>query len=324
MNLPSLKDVDVKGKRVLVRADLDVNEDEKIRLKSLFPTIKYLADNSAKIIVIGHKGRPDGKEDKALSLEPIGKILEHMLGNEFGEKFFKNLDMHMMENLRFNKGEKDNDENFAKHLAEEGDIFVNEAFASSHREHASIVLLPKLLPHAAGFHFIKEVENLDKVLKDPKRPVVFVMGGVKKDKLTFLEDFKKFANKVLIGGRLPEYMDENYKDPKVIIAKLIPDKEDITIHSIEHFNEEVEKAGTVVLTGPMGKYEEEGHLMGTKRVFEKIGESKAYKVAGGGDTETAIYDFKLQDEFDWISVGGGATLEFLAKGTLPGIQALLH
>lgn len=324
MNLPSVKDLDVKGKKVLVRADLDVNEDEKIRLKSMFPTLKYLADNSAKIIVIGHKGRPGGKEVSDLSLEKVGTILEEMLKKEFGQDFVKKLDMHMMENLRFNKGEEDNDMHFAKHLAEEGDLYVNEAFASSHREHASIVSLPKLLPHAAGIHFIEEVKNLSKVLENPKRPLVFVMGGVKKDKLTFLEDFKKNADKVLIGGRLPDYMDEDYKDPKVIIAKLIPDKEDLTIHSIENFGDEVDKAKTIVLTGPMGKYEEEGHLMGTKRVFNKIAESDAFKVAGGGDTEAAIYSLKLQKSFDWISVGGGATLEFLAKGTLPGIQALLH
>lgn len=324
MKLPSIKDLNVKGKRVLVRADLDVNEDEKIRLKSMFSTVKYLADNSAKIIVIGHKGRPGGKEVADLSLKRIGEILEEMLETQYGESFVKSLDMQMMENLRFNKGEEDNDMHFAEHLAEEGDIYVNEAFASSHREHASIVSLPKLLPHAAGLHFIKEVENLEKVIEKPKRPVVIVMGGVKKDKLTFLKDFKKFADKVLVGGRLPEYMDENYKDSKVVIARLIPDKEDLTIHSIENFGDEIGKAKTIVLTGPMGKYEEEGHLMGTKRVFTKVAESTAFKVAGGGDTEAAIYSLKLQKSFDWISVGGGATLEFLAKGTLPGIQALLH
>ena len=324
MNLPKLNNLDVNRKRVLLRADLDVSLEEKYRLYSLIPTIKYLSENKAKIIVIGHKGRPEGEIKKDLSLEPIGKLLESVVEDKLGEEFLKNLDMQLMENLRFNKGEEGNDMHFAEHLAGDADVYVNDAFAASHREHASIVHLPKLLPHAAGLRFVEEVENLEKITKDSKKPVVAILGGAKEDKLKYLNDLRKIANTVLIGGKLPEYMDENYSEKDVVVGRLIPDKEDLTIHSIENFESEIEKAGSIFLIGPMGKFEEEGHLQGTKRVFEAVAKSSAFKLAGGGDTQAAIEEFNLSDKFDWISVGGGASLEFLAKGTLPGIKALLN
>ena len=119
-------------------------------------------------------------------------------------------------------------------------------------------------------------------------------------------------------------MPEDINDEKLLVAKLIMDKEDITVHSIEKFEEEIDKAGTIVVAGPMGKFEEEGHIMGTKRVFQAIADSRAYKLAGGGETQKVISTLGLTKKFDWISVGGGASLEFLAKGTLPGIEALLN
>lgn len=324
MNLPKLSSLNVNGKKVLLRADLDVSLNEKYRLNSLIPTVKYLSENKAKIILIGHKGRPEGEVKKELSLEPIGKLFENVIRDKLGEELLRSLDMQLMENLRFNKGEEENDEHFAKHLAESGEVFVNDAFAASHRKHASIVLLPKLLPHAAGLRFAEEVENLEKVTNNPKKPVVAILGGAKEDKLKYLEEVRKIADTVLIGGRLPDLMDEDYSEKGVVVARLIPDKEDLTIHSIEQFEAEIEKAGTIFLIGPMGRFEEEGHLQGTKRVFEAVSKSSAFKLAGGGDTEAAIERLKLNSKFDWISVGGGASLEFLSKGTLPGIDALLN
>ena len=125
---------------------------------------------------------------------------------------------------------------------------------------------------------------------------------------------------------MPELINENPKsearNPKLVIAQLLPDKEDITINSIEKFEKEIENAGTIVVGGPVGKYEDEGHRQGTERVFKKIADSNAFKVVCGGDSESAIRLFNLVDKFNWISVGGGAALEFLTKGTLPGIEAL--
>ena len=142
----------------------------------------------------------------------------------------------LLENLRFEAGEESNDEAFSKDLASLGEVYVNEAFAVSHREHASIVRLPKYLPHAAGFRFEKEVENLNKILENPKRPVVLIIGGIKEDKVEYIKSFTKIADKILVGGRLPIlFGDENPDPSKVIMAQLIPDKEDITLNTIEKF-----------------------------------------------------------------------------------------
>jgi phosphoglycerate kinase len=303
---------------VLLRLDLDTNPDPNdLRIKASEETLNYLKEKGSEIIIIAHKGRPDGKVDESLSLKPFQPIFD-----KWGAE--------VKENLRFNPGEESNDENFAKEIASWGDVYVNEAFASSHREHASIVSLPKLLPHAAGFRFIKEVENLSRVFDNAKHPVIFLLSGVKEDKLSYLEGIKKIADKVLIGGRLPDYMgDEKLvsvrtrgENEQVIVGNLVMDKEDITLNTIERFNKETAKAGTIILSGPLGKYENEGHRQGTEKVFGAVVTSGAFKIAGGGDTEKAINLLGLGNQFDWISVGGGAMLEFLTKKTLPGIKAL--
>lgn len=336
MSVIKLSESDIQGKKVLLRADLDFNSEDtnNLRLKSLIPTIDFLKGKKCKVIVIGHRGRPDGKPDGALSLEPIAKLIDakfvyDIVGSEAKDEV-NNLqagEIVLLENLRFDSREESNDENFVKSLAELGEFYVNEAFAVSHRTHASIVGLPKLIPHAAGLHFEKEISNLGKVLENKNHPVISLISGVKEDKLSYVNDFKKFSDKILVGGRLPDLIgdeDPLRKDSKVLVANLIPDKEDITIHSIESFEKEVSGAKMTILSGPLGKFEEEGHMLGTKRVFEKIAESSSFKIAGGGNTESAIAKLELDEKFDWISVGGGAMLEFLAKGTLPGIEALLE
>lgn len=317
MDIPKVSDLDVGGKKVLLRLDLDTKPDPNdLRIKASIETLNYLKDKGAEIIILAHKGRPDGKVDESLSLKPFQPIFDKWGAN-------------VEENLRFDSGEESNDPEFARKLATLGDVYVNEAFASSHREHASIVALPKLLPHAAGFRFIKEVENLSKVFDDPKRPLVFVISGIKKDKLEYIKGFESLADKILVGGRLPEFLGDKSlesvrtQNGKVIIGNLVMDKEDITINTIEVFEDEVNKAGMIVVSGPLGKYENEGHMQGTERVLKAVTQGPAIKIAGGGDTEEAISGLGLTDKFDWISVGGGAMLEFLSKKTLPGIEALI-
>lgn len=313
MNLPKLTDLEVTGKRVLVRADLDFDpqDSENMRFKSLIPTLDYLKEKNAEMILIGKRGRPQGKVDMDLSLKPF-------------EALFTKWGVQVEENLRFDPGEAANDQEFAKNLAEKGDAFVNESFAVSHRAHASLVSLPKLLPHAAGIHFAEEVNNLEKVFKNPRRPVVFLVSGAKEDKLTYLDDLLAFSDKVLVGGLLPTFLGENYENEKVVLGRLSQDKEDLTISSIEKFEAEIAKAGTIIVSGPMGKYEDAGHRQGTERVLTAVAKSGAFKVAGGGDTDAALELFNLTDKFDWVSTGGGAMLEFLTKRTLPGIEALLN
>lgn len=344
INLPKLSDVVVKDKIVLVRADVDVGETlevgDDVKLLTNKKTLEYLVDQKAKVIIIGHRGRPEGKVVGNLSLAPIAerlgkvaglniKFIYDIVGTETQKEVAKLVQgsIIFLENLRFDSREEANDEGFTKSLAGISDIYINEAFSSSAKEHASIVGVPKLLPHAAGFHFAEEVTNLSKVLENPGRPVVVIISGVKEDKLSYIEPFSKFADKILIAGKLPELLENSglpLTNSKLVIAKLNPDKEDITIHSIEKFDEEIKKAGTLVVGGPVGKYEEEGHRLGTQRVFEAVANSGAFKVAGGGDTEQAINLLGLYNKFDWVSVGGGAMLDFFAKGTLPGIEALLH
>lgn len=316
MNLPNLASLPLSNKRVIVRADLDVNPENlnDLRIQSLTKTLDYLKDQNAIITIIGHRGRPEGKVDDSLSLKPF-------------EPYFAKWNAKVLENLRFEMGEENNDLEFTKSLARNQDFYINEAFAVSHRKHASIVGLPALLPHAAGLRFQEEVQNLSQVFHDPARPVVMIISGVKDDKLGYMDDFLKFADKILIAGRLPEYIHDGSplrENKKVIVTDLLPDKEDITIHSIERFLPEIEKAATIVVSGPTGKFEEEGHRQGTEAVFKAVANGRAFKVAGGGDTESAINLLGLKDKFNWISVGGGAMLEFLGKGTLPGIEALLQ
>lgn len=335
MNFPTLSKFNVSGKKVLIRLDLDVDEDYT-RLEFAKKTLDFLAENMAKTIIIGHKGRPEGKVNSELSLSPLAQVLGGVVGKTVdfvndivgpeAQKKAQNLpdgEIILLQNLRFDLGEEQNNETFSRNLSSLGEVYINEAFAVSHREHTSIVGIPKLLPHFAGFRFIKEVENLSKVLDAPKRPVVLVIGGIKKDKIEYIKNFTRLADKILVGGRLPLYFgDENPEPDKILLGQLTADGADITINTINRFREEIFKAGTIVVAGVPGKYEDEGHRQGTQEVFSAIAQSRAFKIAGGGDAEAAITKFGLNEQFDWISVGGGAMLEFLAKGTIPGIEAL--
>jgi len=330
MDLPKFTEEDIKEKRVVVRADLDVGGKIDIserRLNILVDLLEKISGTAKTITILGHRGRPEGKKQESLNLKQVSKTVEEMLSKKIGPAKMKDLEMHMMDNLRFNKGEEKNDEEYAKHLAEGYDVYINEAFAVSHRNHASVVSLPKFLKSFAGPHFIREIENLKKVVDSSQKPLVFVISGVKNGKVAILESLKNRADKVLVGGRLPDYIHDESplrKDPKFVIANLIADKEDITVNSIEAFNKEIKKAGTIVLSGPLGKFEEGSHVQGTKQIFESIAGCSALKIAGGGETEEALNMLKLEGSFDWISVGGGAMLEFLSEGSLPGLEALIH
>ncbi|QQG41808.1 MAG: phosphoglycerate kinase [Candidatus Woesebacteria bacterium] len=316
MDLPKLTDLDVTGKKVLLRLDLDCDPDpDDLRIKASEETLDYLKEKGAEIIILAHRGRPDGKVNEGLSLASFQPIFD-----KWGAK--------VEENLRFDIGEESNDPEFAKKLASLGDCYINDAFASSHREHASIVGLPKLLPHVAGIHFMREVENLSKVFENPEHPVVVLISGIKKDKLEMIKPLEEIADRVLVGGRLPEFLGDaalesvRSQNGKVIIGNLVMDKEDITLNTIDRFTKEIKLAKTIVLAGVLGKYEDEGHRMGTEKIFSAVADSNTFKIVGGGDSLEAVRMLHLEDKFSWISVGGGAMLEFLSKKTLPGIEVL--
>ena len=314
-NIPTVNDIDFMGKSVLIRGDFDVDSGSNPRADSIREIVKFLQSRSAsKIKVIGHT-----ETDYDLAAQ----LRSEFPGVEFDSR------------LRDNLGEKTNDENFAKKLASGWNAYINESFATSHREHASIVGVPKQITNSGGevclgLRFMKEIENLSKVFEDDKKPVIMVISGIKEDKLSYINSFAKFADKILIGGRLPDYKDKvelsitQDQENKILWADLIADREDITIHSIERFTAEIEKAGVIVVSGPLGKFEDEGHRQGTESIYKAVvANGHAFKVAGGGDTERALQTTGTGEGFNWISVGGGAMLEFLANGTLPGIQAVL-
>lgn len=340
MKLPSIIEFDVKGKDVIVRGDLDGDG----RVDLLMPTLSKLLDGEAKqILVIGHKGRPKAK-DARLSLKPVADILKEKLSVDVGFIDHKSMEnfsvlreqfetmsekVVVLENLRFWEEETINDQKFSEEMASLGDVYVNDSFASSHREHASIVGVPKLVRKNGGGVFLgerftKEVENLEK-LNQPVRPYVVVLSGLKKDKLVYIEEFeKKKVDRILVAGRLPEFLPEQREGNSLMVARLIPDKEDITINSIEKFSGEIQNAKTIVVSGPIGKFEDPGHRMGTERVFGAVSRSTAFKVAGGGDTTQALKILGLTKAFDWVSSGGGAMLDFITRGTLPGIEAIVN
>jgi phosphoglycerate kinase len=293
---PTLKSLDVSGKRVLVRGDFDVDDGDNPRANSIRSVVALLlANKAAAIRVIGHT---ETKFDLASMLKPEFPTVEFFSG------------------VRLDAREKENSEDYAREMSEGWDIYVNEAFATSHRKHASIVAIPQVMrltgrPAVLGPRFVKELEMLAPIWeKTGKR--VLVIGGVKvEDKQKFAEmHADKFAN-VLKGGLLPG-------------VKLRPDGLDISDETIEEYKAVIRTAEVILAAGVMGKYEDPNCEKGTKEVLTAIAVSNAYKVAGGGDIEMAISAFGLTDKFDWISVGGGAMLEYLGKGTLPGIEALMN
>ena len=183
MDLPLLTNLDVSGKKVLLRLDLDCDPDPNdLRIKASEETLDYLKEKSSQIIILAHKGRPASAGATAAQAPASLKLFQPIF-DKWGAK--------VEENLRFDPGEEVNDPEFAKKIASLGDCYVNEAFASSHREHASIVGVPKLLPHAVGFRFAKEVENLSKIFENPKRPVIFLLSGLKEDKLNYLDGIEE-------------------------------------------------------------------------------------------------------------------------------------
>ncbi|MEK7521205.1 MAG: phosphoglycerate kinase [Patescibacteria group bacterium] len=331
MNLSRIDELDVFGQRVLLRMDTDVpTEDGKVlddtRLRASIPTIKYLIEEGVEsIVVLGHRGRPGGKTVQELSLSPVAKHLEKLLEKEIGKKRLKELDIQMAENLRFNPGEEKNSEHYTDELSQLGDIYINDAFGASGREHASIVGLPQILPSAAGFSVLNEVEALERVIDGALHPVVFVLGGGKGEKALFVDKLLEYSEWVLAGGLLPKtvtsYCKESDGGVCVSAAHLTPQGHDITPDSARNFAQIITDAKTVVWAGPMGDIDN-GYWDGTEVVGKAIAESSAYKVAGGGDTIHAINKLGISSKLDHISTGGGAMLEFLAYGDLPGLRAL--
>ncbi|OGD86631.1 hypothetical protein A2164_02340, partial [Candidatus Curtissbacteria bacterium RBG_13_35_7] len=278
--MKQISDLGINGKTVLLRADLDIpltnigSEDAASRLRNLKPSIDYLFSENAHIIIIGHIDRPQ-TANPALStrqlLDPLQKILKRtvVFKADFGEKPVDipelGSQITLFENLRFWPGEMANDGEFATKLAQMAQAYVNDAFGNCHREHASMVGVPKLLPSAGGFHLESEVNELTAIIRAPKHPFVAIVGGAKiATKLPVIENLAKIADYILVGGMLPIDIAKNQVrlPDNVIVGKLTEDNRDLSSESVEKFKEVIKTARLVVWNGPLGLYEQ-GYNHGT-------------------------------------------------------------
>ncbi len=339
----SIKQIgDIKGKIVIVRVDFNVLikngvVEDDFRIKQTLPTIDFLKEKEAKIILISHR------TEKGASLHPVADYLKIKLVSDFKLGAMENGEVVLLENLRNFIGEESNNDEFSKKLAKLGDIYVNDDFGTSHREHASIIGITKYLPSFMGLLFEKEFKNLSAVFK-PQHPFLLILGGVKfKTKLSVLNKFSNIADEIFVGGALANNflkaggfdIKESIFDPEVDIQKFLNEKKiilptdflwhenkilDVGPETINNLKNLVSRAQFVLWNGPLGNYEN-GFDKGTLELAKIISESKAQSIIGGGDTVAAVKKVG-SEKFSFVSTAGGAMLEFLANGTLPGIKAL--
>ncbi|MGB9743506.1 MAG: phosphoglycerate kinase [Minisyncoccales bacterium] len=344
--LKTLKNLNLKQKRVLVRCDFNVPLSAKgeilddFRIQAVLPTIEYLIKQQAKIILMSHLGRPDGQVVENLRLTPIqDRLMEYLdlsivkapdcIGGEIEEwtKKMEPGEILLLENLRFHREEEAGDLNFARQLAQLGDVYINDAFAVSHRPHASVVGVARFLPTAAGLLLEKEINILTKLKQKPNKPLVVIIGGAKAEtKATLINQMSVKAEAVLVGGLINKEIKEKHikiKYPERIIAPVdeVAGK-DIGPATINLFEEKINSAKTIFWNGPLGWIEKEEFRQGTEEIAKAIIKSGAFSVVGGGETVEFISQIGLLKKFNHVSTGGGAMLEFLAGEKLPGIEIL--
>ena len=347
------------GGTAIVR--LDFNTNDTWRTEMAVPTLKFLLKRNCKILVLSHKGRPQGV-DKKFSLKKDSEKLARLLGRrvrfiphfrffEINREVLKSQpgSIFVLENIRFLKEEGESSRSLGKQLASLGDFYVNEGFSISHRRDASVVAITEFLPSYAGFQFEKEVRYLSHVMKRPKRPFLFILGGGKAgDKLGLLKFFKSKADKFLIGGEpantllwikgvdigdsIAERNNRKAFVPLLKFKKLMLPVDyhlkgnkiyDIGPKTEKIFAREIKKARTVIWNGPLGFFEKRGFEKGSLVIARAvIANRKCFSLAGGGETVMFLRKYGFFDKFSFVSTGGGAMLEFLAGEKLPGISAL--
>jgi len=349
--MKTIRDFKLERKRVLVRCDFNVPLDEQgnilddFRMRQTLPTINYLIKKKAKIILMSHLGEPKGVSVPTLTLDKVQERLVALLkrpvtkapnciGYEI-EKYTFGLelgDIFLLENLRFHKEETENNPEFAKSLSRLGDIYINDAFGVCHRAHASIVGVPQYLESGIGLLLEKEIQNLDKLLKNPKRPMLALIGGKKVEtKTKLINRILEIADFVLISGLIKKEIDEkgmifSYPEKLIVPVDAI-EKEgnmpDIGPKTIKLFKKKIKKAKTIFWNGPFGMIEKEEFSKGTFELAKAIAKKWfCYSVVGGGETVEFISRLGLLEKFDHVSTGGGAMLQFLSGETLPGLEAI--
>ncbi len=367
-NMKKITEIEnLKSKRVLLRLDLNVHIEngeikDDYRIKRSMKTLEFLRVGGAKTVIIAHLDEKEGK-----TLKPVYEYLKKELPISFSNfadtksSDIKDGEFLLLENIRENKGEMENSEEFAKKLSSLGELYINEAFSVSHREHASIVGVPKLIPSYAGFLFSEEVENLSKAF-NPERPFLFILAGAKfETKMPLVEKFLDLADTCFVGGALSndifkarglEIGKSLVSDQKLDLSRRILSNSklqtptevvvfnkgksenknvknieaqdnivDAGEKTIKDLAKLVDNAKFVLWNGTLGYYEK-GFGKATCDLAKIIADSNAYSIVGGGDTLASISKLGILDKFSFVSTGGGAMLDFLATGTLPGIVAL--
>jgi len=387
----SVRDVDVAGKRVLVRVDFNVPLEagrvvDDTRIKAALPTIELLRERGASVVLVSHLGRPKGKVVPELSMRPVGERLSELLGGvlvrqapavvgEDVETMAAGLgagDVLLLENVRFEPGETENDPALAKALAALADLYVNDAFGAAHRAHASTAGVAEHLPGYAGLLLEREVTELTRVVESPQRPLLVVLGGAKvSDKVGVIDRFLEVADEILIGGAM---CFSFFRAQGIGTGNSLVEEEGVTLaaealeraaesscelrlpvdlvlgesfdagtevresdgvevpegwmgldvgpRSAAAYAEAIGAAGTVLWNGPMGAFELAPFAAGTRAVAEAVAAAPGTTVVGGGDSVAALQQFGLADKVDWLSTGGGASLELLEGKKLPGVEAL--
>jgi phosphoglycerate kinase len=382
----------IENKRVFIRVDFNVpltakgEVSDDTRIREALPTIRYARQKGAKVILASHLGRPKGKADPSLSLIPVAERLGELLripvllapdciGPEVKVEIGRlaSGEIILLENLRFHSEEEKNDPAFAGGLAELAEVYVNDAFGSSHRAHASVVgMVSHFRTKGIGFLMHKEIAALSRLRETPAKPFVVILGGAKvSDKLGLIRGLLSSANTIIIGGAMAyalqlaqgvsvgkslveankvtevkELLDETIRrditvllpEDHVVVpvmqpeglyvttpGRQIPDDKvgvDIGRRTIESFSSAIRSGRTIFWNGPMGVFERPPFDRGTKAVAEAVAGVQGFSVAGGGDTVAALQQTGLAEKLSHISTGGGASLEFLESGDLPGIAAL--
>lgn len=371
--MKTIKDIDLKNKKVVIRVDYNVPMENGLikdssKIKKSLRSINYLLENNCRVVILSHFGRIKSEEDKAKnSLKIVAKELANLLGKNvkfldscYGDKVKSIVDncglgeVILLENTRFmdiyEKKESGNDLALAEYWASLGEVYINDAFGSMHRAHASTAGIAKFLPHAIGFLVMDELEHLNILIHNTPHPFTVFMGGAKvDDKLPIIKSLIERCDYLLVGGgiansflkakgadignsiatsdegilnELKKLMDE-YKGKIVLPVDFTIDDGiiyDVGNKSIEVYKKYIDKSEIVFVNGTCGKFEDERFMEGTSNLFKILKDSGKKVIVGGGDTASACIKFGFKDSFDFISSGGGATLEYIADGTLKALE----
>ena len=362
--IKSVRDADVAGKRVLVAVDFNVPIKDGVivddtRVRAALPTLELLRGRGAKVVVLTHLGRPAGKVNEDLRVAPLAKRLGELMHQEVSVAPVAS-DFMMLENLRFDPRQEANDTAYAKELAALGDLYVNDAFSNSHREHASIVGIPKLLPSYAGVHLLEEIDKLSEALTPPPGALVIIGGAKFETKQPLIEKLMPRYARILLGGALGNdvikarglpvgaslvssvpasvelagndklavttdaTMEKQTKESRTgLVVDVRQDERIVDVGPVTAaaWAQMAQDAPFVLWNGPLGIYEE-GYTVATDLVARAVSRSEGRAVVGGGDTGAALKKYSFDPQKVFLSTGGGAMLEFLTAGTLPGIEAL--